>query len=131
MAAKGRTDLLSTTEMFHLDVACRVIHEAFGHPPYLVGSAGIVNDGSDYRDVDVRLILPDDEFAAVCPTRERWQALSLAFTAYLTERTGLPIDFQVQRATEANERYPANRNPLGMRRTFAGGGDATPDWGAA
>lgn len=126
----ARTDLLTTTEMYHLDGACRVIRKAFGSPPYLVGSAGVGNDGTGYRDVDVRLILADDEFAAVCPTRERWEALSLAFGAYLRERTGLPIDFQVQRMTEANERYPANRNPLGMGRVFAGGGDGTPDWEA-
>ena len=128
MTAKARTDLLTTVEMYNLDAACRVIHDAFGQPPYLVGTAG-VGDAATYRDVDVRLMLDDDEFAAACPTRERWEALCLAFGAYLSERTGLPVDFQIQRATEANERYgDCPRNPLGMGRIFAGGGDATPDW---
>jgi hypothetical protein len=127
---KARTTLLTTSEMYNLDAACQIIRRAFGGPPYLVGSAGVGNNGS-YRDVDVRLILADDEFAAVCPTRERWEALCLAFGAYLKERTGLPVDFQVQRMTEANEKYPANRNPLGMGRIFAGGGDGTPDWPGA
>lgn len=33
---------------------------AFGHPPYIVGSALA---GKVWRDVDVRLILPDPEYA--------------------------------------------------------------------
>lgn len=129
MTTKPRTDLLTTVELYNLDAACRIISRAFdGGPPYLVGTAA---DGtaSTYRDVDVRLMLDDDEFAAVCPTQARWEALCLAFGAYLRERTGLPIDFQIQRTREANERFNGRRNPLGMGRTFAGGGDGTPEWG--
>jgi hypothetical protein len=58
--------------------------------------------------------------------RARWQLLSLALGDYLRKRTGLPIDFQIQRQTQANERHSKPRNPLGMKRTFAGGGDGTP-----
>jgi len=125
-----RTDSLTTVELYNLDAACRLVSRAFnGGPPYLVGSAGIGGTGG-YRDVDVRLILDEDEFAAVCPTRERWELLCLAISAYLSERTGLPIDFQIQRTKEANERFSGSRNPLGMGRVFAGGGDGTPEWGA-
>lgn len=128
MTTKPRTDLLTTVEMYHLDAACRLIHRAFdGGPPYLVGTAGDGDAGS-YRDVDVRLILGDAEFAEACPTRARWELLCLAVSAYLHDRTGLPIDFQIQRQDEANERFHGRRNPLGMGRTFAGGGDATPGW---
>ena len=96
--------------------------------PYLVGTAG-VGTAETYRDVDVRLMLDDDEFAAVCPTQARWELLCLAIGTYLAERTGLPIDFQVQRTSEANARFGEGfRNPLGMGRTFAGGGDGTPEW---
>ena len=42
-------------------------------------------------------MLDDDEFAAVCPTQARWELLCLAIGTYLSERTGLPVDFQVQR----------------------------------
>ena len=127
---EGRTDGLTTVEMYNLDAACRLVSRAFrGGPPYLVGTAGI-GGAATYRDVDVRLILDDDEFAEVCPTQARWELLCLAFSAYLGERTGLPVDFQIQRAAEANERYVGKpRNPLGMGRVFAGGGDGTPDWG--
>jgi hypothetical protein len=136
VTAKARTGLLTTTEMFHLDQACQLISKAFGgRPPYLVGTAG-VGGAESYRDVDVRMILADDEFAEACPTRERWELLSLAIGAYLASRTGLPIDFQLQRATEASARHGKRpRNPLGISgaaaRVFAGGGDGTPDWGSA
>jgi len=130
MTTKPRAALLTTAEMYNLDAACAPISRAFGGArTYLVGTAG-VGSASSYRDVDVRLMLDDDEFAAACPTRERWELLCIAISAYLSERTGLPVDFQVQRTTEANERFGDRpRNPLGMgRRVFAGGGDATPDW---
>lgn len=131
MTTKPRSDQLTTTELYHLDEACLIVKRAFGgQPPYLVGSAGF-GDERGYRDVDVRLMLDDDEFAAACPTRERWELLCLAIGAYLAERTGLKIDFQVQRTREANESFSGPRNPLGMGRTFAGGGDGTPDWNAA
>ncbi len=129
MSTKARTDLLTTAEMYNLDAACRLISRAFdGGPPYLVGTAGL-GGAESYRDVDVRLMLDDDEFAAACPTLARWELLCVAFSAYLRERTGLPVDFQIQRTAEANEKYGGQpRNPLGMGRMFAGGGDATPSW---
>lgn len=132
MTSKGRTALLTTTELYHLDQACQVISRAFGGQcPYLVGTAG-VGGAESYRDVDVRLMLADDEFAEACPTRERWELLCLSISAYLQARTGLPIDFQIQRKAEALERFGDKpRNPLGLvrgGRVFAGGGDATPEW---
>jgi len=128
VTAKPRTDLLTTVEMYELDCACQVIDRAFGTHPYLVGTAG-VGGADSYRDVDVRLMLDDDEFAAACPTLARWELLCLTVSAYLRERTGLPVDFQVQLTSAANEKYGDRpRNPLGMGRTFAGGGDATPEW---
>lgn len=136
MTSKNRSALLTTTELYHLDQACRVISLAFGgEHPYLVGTAG-VGGAESYRDVDVRLMLDDDEFAAACPTRERWELLCLSIGAYLASRTGLPIDFQIQSACEANAKHGGQpRNPLGMTgeaaRIFAGGGDGTPDWGTA
>jgi hypothetical protein len=136
MITKARSDLLTTTELYHLDQACQVISRAFGDEcPYLVGTAG-VGGADSYRDVDVRLMLDDDEFAAACPTRERWELLCLSITAYLSSRTGLPVDFQIQRTGEANAKHGHQpRSPLGMggeaARVFAGGGDGTPDWGTA
>jgi hypothetical protein len=130
---KTRPAGLTTTELYHLDAACRLIFEAFGDPPYLVGSAGHGSTGS-FRDVDVRLMLDAEQFALVCPTRARWELLCLTIGAYLRERSGLPIDFQIQQTDIANERFSHPRNPLGLgagrgqRRVFAGGGDGTPGW---
>ena len=127
MATKSRASLLTTVELYYLNQACIPITKAFGEHPYLVGTAG-VGEHDSYRDVDVRLMLDDAEFAVICPTRERWELLCLVIGTYLCERTGLPVDFQIQRTREANERFNGPRNPLGTGRVFAGGGDGTPDW---
>lgn len=125
MRDRSASDRLTTYDLYNLDDACRLIQQAFGSP-YLVGSAGI--DGrADYRDVDVRLILEDEEFDnLIGNNRSRWELLSLAIGDYLRLRTRLPIDFQIQRQSEANARHDKPRNPLGKKRTFAAGGDATP-----
>jgi hypothetical protein len=39
-------------------------------------------------------------------------AITLAFAALGKAMTGLPIDFQIQSATRANELYPGNRSAL-------------------
>jgi hypothetical protein len=127
MTKKNRVTLLTASQLHALDTACVPVRKAFGHPPYLVGTAGI-GDAEHYRDVDVRLILSDDEFAVACPTKERWELLSLAIGAYLAERTGLPVDFQVQQQSAANEKHPKMRNPLGTGLVLASGGDGTPAW---
>jgi hypothetical protein len=94
------------------------VWSAFGHPPYLVGSA---LRGRDWSDVDVRLILPDDEHAALGvggPTdlcrNGKWAALCMAFSALGERMTGLPIDFQIQQRTDANARFPGPRFALGL-----------------
>ena len=128
MATKPRSTLLTTVELYNLDAACQPIVKAFDTYPYLVGTAG-VGSAEQYRDVDIRLMLDDDKFAELCPDLARWELLCLAISTYLRDRTGLPVDFQIQRTREANERYSGPRHPLGMgRRIFAGGGDGTPVW---
>jgi hypothetical protein len=50
----------------------------------------------------------------------------LGVSAYLSQVSGLPIDYQVQRQTQANEKHEGPRNRMGRGfRNFAGGGDAT------
>lgn len=94
------------------------IRAAYGHEPYLVGSA---TQGKAWRDVDVRLILPDDEFDVLFgPVRPfglnpRWSLVTAGVSALGKEWTGLPIDFQIQPMTHANQRYPDGfRQPLGI-----------------
>lgn len=86
------------------------VQQAFGHIPYHVGSSLRNKDG--WRDVDVRLILPDEEYDALGfggpyggRKSRKWVATILAWSAFGKVLTGLPIDFQVQRQTEANKEY--------------------------
>jgi len=123
---RSRKSYLTTAEFARLNDACVPVTAAFNCPPYLVGSA---TETPDYRDVDVRVILADDEFDRIFGGRVLlWSLVCLAIGHYLRDVTGLPIDFQIQRMTEANAKHPTTwRHPLGMSaRPFAGGGDATP-----
>ena len=103
-----RTSFLGPHEMRRLDLACVPIRRAFRINPYLVGS---VNTRRDYRDVDVRLVLPDDH-----PVHAQGDihGLNFALSEYLRLTTDLPIDFQIQTQTEADG-YDGARNPLGVR----------------
>ena len=83
---------------------------ALGHVPYHVGSSLKAKDG--WRDVDVRVLLPDEEWDAMgfgdpklSHQNARWVVCSLAFSALGQKMTGLPIDFQFQRRTEANAEF--------------------------
>lgn len=96
-----------------------LILDAFGHYPYHVGSSVL---GKQWRDVDVRLILPDEEYAALrlgspgLPLRNaKWASLCRAYCALGKEMTGLPIDFQIQQESSANAEYSGPRSLLGIR----------------
>lgn len=121
---RGKGCYLSTLELHELDEACRPIYKAFGSHPYLVGSA---SERPDYRDVDIRLILDDDMFDDLFVGRRELRALlNRLGSTYLRARTGLPVDFQIQRQTDANAKHGGkSRNPLGGRKLidYAGGGD--------
>ena len=122
----ARKSFLSTAEFARLNDACIPVTAAFDSPPYLVGSA---TESPDYRDVDLRVILTDEDFDRWFGDRVLlWSLVCLTIGHYLRDVTGLPIDFQIQRMTEANTKHPTtHRNPMGMTaRPYAGGGDATP-----
>lgn len=103
----------------------QLIH-AFDAMPYHVGSS-LKLDSSDktpFRDVDVRVMLDDEKYAAMglgkldmsgCHHNGRWVAYCLAFTELGRKMTGLPIDFQIQPLTWANETFKGgNRGAIGM-----------------
>jgi hypothetical protein len=96
------------------------VHQAFGHVPYHVGSS--LTEKRGWRDVDVRLLLPDDEYATYFgdwalppepgyggPRRIMWE---LAWSTLGRKMTGLPIDFQIQPETLANEQFDGPRSAL-------------------
>lgn len=111
-----------------LNLYGQVLYQAFGETPYMVGSAFL---GKTWRDVDVRVMLDDTKFRrlfrmAVSRTDRRkgeqalfwadgkWAAFCWAFSVLGREMTGLPIDFQVQPVTYANETFNGPRQPLGL-----------------
>ena len=120
---------LDVTDWYNLNVACRCVQEAFpfGYGCFLVGSA---LKSREFRDVDIRCILPDQEFQRLfdflpdpCdeefdPRRRLWRLTCIALSEWLQARTDLPIDFQIQSETEANSLFGSKaehpRNAVGM-----------------
>lgn len=109
--------------MFLLDEACRPIAQGLD-TPWLVGTSAT---RQDYRDVDVRVMLSDKKYARLVKVIgiEGIALMGLTIGEYLASRTGLPIDFQIQQQTAANE-YDGIRNPLGGRTLRSYRGDANP-----
>lgn len=120
----SRTCYVPLSSFTLLDHACDLIVAAFDEHPYHVGSS---TQRADWRDVDVRLILNDDQYDLWFSSQAFWSLFCLAVSEYLSRVSGLPVDFQVQRTTHANERYGDQfRNPLGGGRLYAGGGLGRP-----
>jgi len=114
-----RADYLHKDAAFRLTLAAQIINDAYPESfgCYVVGS---VLERPDYRDVDVRCIMKDEDFDRHFPgvhdrnkTNEPWHPryslLCFSITAWLRQMTGLPIDFQFQRQTQANEKYKGKR----------------------
>lgn len=98
-----------------------LVYHAFGEHPYHVGSSV---EEKVWRDVDVRLMLADEVYAAMGlgdpahpHSNARWVAFCVAFSALGKQMTGLPIDFQIQTVTEANAKFKPSQ---GCRRSCLG-----------
>lgn len=86
------------------------LYDAFGEMPYHVGSS--LREKHSWRDVDVRILLPDDEWDRLelgDPARPqenaRWVAITLAWSAFGRVLTSLPVDFQLQKRSHANAEF--------------------------
>lgn len=120
-----RPHYLPAPHFFQLNHACTLIERAFDSVGcYLVGSALRMRD---YRDVDVRLILADAEYDRLFRDRDGdgwlnpfWSLQCMAISLWLRQQTDLPVDFQIQRMTDANERYSGKRNALGIFLDYPG-----------
>ena len=118
-----RANYIGAPQFFRLNEACRIINDAFdfGYGVYLVGSSLVRRD---YRDVDLRCIVSDEDYARLFPgigagpwRHPFWSLLCSSISLYLSQTSGLPIDFQIQSMTEANRDYPSpehQRNALGL-----------------
>lgn len=118
---KKRSCWIRYPEMDRLDRWGGVLFHATGQVPYLVGSA---LERRDFGDVDVRIILDDHLYDALFPApkyhpqraQALWSMLCEAISVWGRQETGLPIDFQFQRMTEANAEEPGagHRSALGL-----------------
>lgn len=109
----ARSTFLLVNDFERLEEWCRLVDVVFDHhTTYLVGS---VMTTPDYRDVDLRCILPDPVFDRWWSDPLKVRYVNRAISTWGQRETGLPIDFQVQRQTEANAQYTGFRNPMGFR----------------
>jgi transcriptional regulator with XRE-family HTH domain len=113
--SRRRATYLSPPDLRRLDWACRPIVDAFGSPPYLVGST---LTRPDYRDIDLRLILPDERVAALDGGEPKVRLLlNVVLSDFVARAANLPVpvDFQIQSMSEANVPKHGARNPMGVR----------------
>lgn len=90
----------------------QLVADAFDEIPFHVGSSFELNGKPSWRDVDVRLILDDERYAAdgygdpeYPHDNAKWCAMVKAFSLLGRRMTGLPIDFQIQQRTHANKHF--------------------------
>lgn len=115
-----------------LNRSAEVVRRAFDQ----LGEVGIMLVGSslmrpDFRDVDVRLVMTDDGYDKLFriepqhaelghPIDPLWSLLCTTISAWMSQQTGLPIDFQIQRMSNANAEHNGPRNALGITLDYPG-----------
>lgn len=117
---RKKYNYIGAPAVFALELALRHVNEAFGCVAcYIVGST---LERPDWRDVDVRMIMDDEDFAKNFPDAEqhpehdaKWLLLTVAISEWLSKQSGLPVDFQFQSQTHANDQHKGTRNAAGFR----------------
>src|SRR6185295_7651429 len=101
-----RANWIGAPQYFQLNHACMLLAQAFGHGIYLVGSS---MERRDFRDVDVRCMLEDQDFDRLFPPDEmggaRWSIMNVVISQWLAAQSDLPVDFQFQSQIKANRDY--------------------------
>lgn len=107
---------LSPPDFHRLNWACQPIRAAF--PEYGVFLVGSVTERPDFRDIDLRIIVPDKTYKRLCPTPARKLVLDIALSDLVAKAASLPwpIDLQLQPTTEAQDYAHKFRNPMGLPR---------------
>lgn len=120
---RRKTSYVGAPAIFKLEHCCSFIVQSFDcYGVYLVGSA---IERPDWRDVDLRMIMSDEAFRAEFPNvhslsnaswehDHRWLLLTISISSWISAQTGLPVDFQFQPATFANERHGKPRKSMGF-----------------
>lgn len=109
MAEKTYSHYLTVLDYFNLDHACKILGQTFHFNVYLVGS---VLKKKDWRDVDLRCMLDDEDYDKLfnSPYKDlncdhMRQVMNISISSWLKSMTGLPVDFQFQKTSKANEEY--------------------------
>jgi len=113
-----RANYIGAPAAYNLSQCCEPIHKAYSESLgiFLVGSALIKRD---FRDVDLRCILLDQDFTRHFPEFKYnnqhdalWALTCTSISEWLASRTGLPIDFQIQSQTDANANHKGKRQVI-------------------
>lgn len=122
-----RATYVPAPHYYNLNQACVLINKAFegygGFGCYLVGSS---LERRDFRDVDVRFIMEDEHYERLFGRGgghldALWSLMCTTLSAWLSQQSELPIDFQIQKQSKANADNPGKkRNPLGLFLDYPG-----------
>lgn len=117
---RKKASYVGVPAIFELTMACNVLIRAYGASIYHVGSS---LERADWRDVDLVMILDDEAFTKEFPNAPlhsaawehdpKWLVLTVSLSKWLSEKSGVPVDFKFQPRTFANERHSGPRNPIG------------------
>jgi len=113
---------------FALELACQHVADAFREKDHFGGMyvVGSVLERPDWRDVDIRFMMADDQFRQEFPNAgpiehnrwefdPKWLLLTTSISVFLSKASGLPVDFQFQPQSHANSRHHGRRNAIGLR----------------
>lgn len=103
-----RAHYLTTTEWFNLNTCIQPICKVFGYQVFLVGSS---IHRREFRDVDIRVI--HEKFDGIIDNPHGRKVVGMMMGEWLSNRTGLTIDLQIQTMEEANE-YTGPRLAMGI-----------------
>lgn len=128
---RKKWNYIGAPAVFALEQACQALYDAFCIDCRYGGIYGVGSafERSNFRDVDVRLMLDDDAFRTLFPAVEfsttgpctwefdpRWLLMTTAISQWLSKQSGLPVDFQFQPMSHANHFHGGGRrHPIGMR----------------
>lgn len=128
---KKRFNYLRQPHIGRIDIALQPVLLALNeHSAYFVGS---VLQRPNFNDIDIVVIMDDEKYDAlfgpsggtIAPFAKWFNAAS---SELLRNMTNLPIDFRVQRFTNANKVYGGDehvRDPIGLN---GNGPDYDPAW---
>lgn len=114
---KTRHNYIGAPEAYSLDQVANFVNKAFGDICYLAGSA---TETRDFRDVDVRMIFSNEKYIALFGDTHGghsyfWSLLCVSVSEYMSKRTGLRIDFQIQKRANVTEKdQDSPRSALGL-----------------